>query len=167
MPVFASVPGGYYSKSFTRKIVLKAGIFLQAIDKANAAGGVWANPKWVLLPYIAAANKIRAVRDAPRPTRKCNALPQPRRGAEEKKKSDVPTYLPFLRFFEIFRSDLRKYFYGVFGLLMQRNGQKRDKKNRWEKTKGKKFFFLNFFGQKFLTCISPKKCFMVFLNSPC
>jgi hypothetical protein len=22
------------------------------------------------------------------------------------------------------------------------------KKNRWEKTKGKKFFFLNFFGQK-------------------
>ena len=28
--------------------------------------------------------------------------------------------------------------YGVFGLLMQRNGQKRDKKNRWEKTKGKK-----------------------------
>jgi hypothetical protein len=49
------------------------------------------------------------------------------RGAEEKKqKSDVPTYLPFLTFFEIFRSDLRKYFNGVFGLLMQRNGQKRD-----------------------------------------
>ena len=43
--------GRAYSKSFTRKIVLKAGIFLQAIDKANAAGGVWANPKWVLLPY--------------------------------------------------------------------------------------------------------------------
>jgi hypothetical protein len=88
------------------------------------------------------------------------------RGAEEKKKSDVPTYLPFLSFFEIFRPDLRKYFYGVFGLLMQRNGQKRDKKNRWEKTKGNLFFSLNFFGQKFLTCISPKKCFMVFLNSP-
>jgi hypothetical protein len=33
-----------------------------------------------------------------------------------------------LRFFEIFRSDFRKYFYGAFGLLMQRNGQKRDKK---------------------------------------
>jgi hypothetical protein len=48
------------------------------------------------------------------------------RGAEGKTKSDVPTYLPFLRFFEIFRSDFRKYFYGVFGLLMQRNGQKRD-----------------------------------------
>jgi hypothetical protein len=33
-----------------------------------------------------------------------------------------------LRFLEIFRSDFRKYFYGVFGLLMQRNGQKHDKK---------------------------------------
>jgi hypothetical protein len=51
-----------------------------------------------------------------------NPLP---RGAEEGKKSDVPTYLP--TFFEIFRSDFRKYFNGVFGLLMQRNGQKRDK----------------------------------------
>ena len=54
------------------------------------------------------------------------------RGAEGGKKIDVrtylPTYLPFLRFFEIFRSDFRKYFYGVFGLRMQRNGQKRDKK---------------------------------------
>jgi hypothetical protein len=50
-------------------------------------------------------------------------LPQASRGAEEEKKSDVPTYLPCLRFFEILRSDFRKYFYGVFGLLMQRNGQ--------------------------------------------
>jgi hypothetical protein len=51
-------------------------------------------------------------------------------GAPKKKKKKRRTYLPtfFLRFFEIFRSDLRKYFYGVFGLLMQRNGQKRDKK---------------------------------------
>jgi hypothetical protein len=73
-----------------------------------------------------------------------------------KKKSEAPTYLPFLRFFEIFRSDFRKYLYGVFGLLMQRNGQKRDKTNRWEKTKGKSFFFLNCFGQKFLTWISQK-----------
>jgi hypothetical protein len=53
-------------------------------------------------------------------------------GAPKKKrrrKSDVPTYLPptfFLRFFEIFRSDFRKYLYGVFGVLMQRNGQERD-----------------------------------------
>jgi hypothetical protein len=30
----------------------------------------------------------------------------------------------FLRFFETFRSDFRKHFGGVFGLLMQRNGQK-------------------------------------------
>jgi hypothetical protein len=44
---------------------------------------------------------------------------------KKKKKKGVPTCL-FLRFFEIFRSDFRKYFYGVFGLPMQRNGQKRD-----------------------------------------
>jgi hypothetical protein len=42
---------------------------------------------------------------------------------EEKKATCLPTYL-FLIFFEIFRSDFRKYFYGVLGLLMQRNGQK-------------------------------------------
>jgi hypothetical protein len=91
-----------------------------------------------------------------------------RQGAptETNKKSDVPTYLLFLRFFEIFRSDFRKDFCGVFGLLMQRNGQKRDKKNRWEDER-KKFLFLNFFGQKFLTWFSPKKVLMVFLNSPC
>jgi hypothetical protein len=52
------------------------------------------------------------------------------RGAEEKKKKKkkatyLPTYL-FLRFFEILRSDFRKYLYGVFGVLMQRNGQERD-----------------------------------------
>jgi hypothetical protein len=86
---------------------------------------------------------------------------------KKEKKSDVPTHPSFLRFFAIFRSDFRKYFYGVFGFLMQRNGQKRDKKNRWEKTTGKKFFFLNFFGQKFLTWTFPKTFFMVFLNCPC
>jgi hypothetical protein len=32
-------------------------------------------------------------------------------------------------FFEVFRSDFRKYLYGVFGNLMQRNDQRRDKKN--------------------------------------
>jgi hypothetical protein len=50
------------------------------------------------------------------------------RGAEEKKKrrTYLPTFFPFLRFFEIFRSDFRKYFYRVFELIMQRNGQKRD-----------------------------------------
>ena len=87
-------------------------------------------------------------------------------GAQKKKpkKTDVPTYLLFLRFFEIFRSDFRKYFYGVFGLLMQRNGQKRDKQNRWEKTTGKWFIFLNFFGQKFLTWTFPKKFFIDFLT---
>jgi hypothetical protein len=68
-------------------------------------------------------------------------------GTEEKKPKNGGTYLPtFLRFFEIFRSDFRKYFCGVFGLLMQRNGQKRDKKNRWEKTTG--FFFPQLFSAK-------------------
>jgi hypothetical protein len=56
--------------------------------------------------------------------RKCRAQGAPKK---KNKKSDVPTYLPFLRFFAIFRSDFRKYFYGAFGFLMQRNGQKRDK----------------------------------------
>jgi hypothetical protein len=77
----------------------------------------------------------------------------------------APTYL-FLRFFEIFRADFRKYFYGAFGLLKQRNGQKRDKR----KIEGKSrqiCFFLNFFGQRFLTWALPKRFFMVFLNSPC
>jgi hypothetical protein len=58
----------------------------------------------------------------------------------------LPTYL-FLRFFEIFRSDFRKYFYGDFGLLMQRNGQKRDKK-MMGKDNRKKVFFLSTFSAK-------------------
>jgi hypothetical protein len=66
------------------------------------------------------------------------------RGAEEKKRKKRRTchgtYLPFLRFFEIFRSEFRKYFYGVFGLLMQRNGQKRDKKIDGKRRKEKSFF---------------------------
>jgi hypothetical protein len=40
-----------------------------------------------------------------------------RRRKKTKKRGYLPTYL-FLRFFEIFRSDFRKHFYGVFGLLM-------------------------------------------------
>jgi hypothetical protein len=55
------------------------------------------------------------------------------RGAEErKKKTEVGAMVPVLRFFEIFRSVFRKYFCDVFGFLMQRNGQKRDKKNQRE-----------------------------------
>jgi hypothetical protein len=63
-------------------------------------------------------------------------------------------------------SDVRKYFYGVFGLLMQRNGQKRDEKNRWEKTTGKKFFFLNFFRPKVFDMYFPKKVFNGVLELP-
>jgi hypothetical protein len=72
----------------------------------------------------------------------------PRRAEEKKQKTGVPTYLPFLRFFEIFRSDFRKYLYGVFGLLMQRNGQKRDKKKSMGKDDRKKVFFSQLFPAK-------------------
>jgi hypothetical protein len=71
-----------------------------------------------------------------------NPISNPIKGRRRKeKKSDVPTYLPFLRFFEVFRSDLRKCFYGVFGLLMQRNGQKRDKTKPMGKDERKRVFF--------------------------
>jgi hypothetical protein len=51
-------------------------------------------------------------------------------GAPKNKKQTKKrrTYLPFLRFFEIFRSDFRKYSCGVFGLPLLRNAQKRHKK---------------------------------------
>jgi hypothetical protein len=45
-----------------------------------------------------------------------------------------------LRFFGIFRSVFRKYFCGVFGLLVQRNGQKRDKKFEGKRRQEKSFF---------------------------
>jgi hypothetical protein len=67
---------------------------------------------------------------------------------KKKKQTGVPTYLPFLRFFEIFRSDFRKYFYGVFGLLIKRNGQKRDKTNSMGKDERKKVFFFSTFSAK-------------------
>jgi hypothetical protein len=76
------------------------------------------------------------------------------------------TAVLFLRFFEIFRSDFRKYLYGVFGLLMLRNGQKRDKKSK-KKDDRKKVFFSTFFGKKVFDMDFPKKVFVVFLNSPC
>jgi hypothetical protein len=53
------------------------------------------------------------------------------RGAEGGKEGDLPTYyLLFWSFFEVF--------YGVFELLMQGNGQKRDKKNRRGEMTGRK-----------------------------
>jgi hypothetical protein len=72
---------------------------------------------------------------------------------DEKKKKKKATYLPTylsLRFFEIFRSDFRKYFYGVFGLLlMQRNGQKRDKKIEGKRRQEKGVFFSTFSAKSF------------------
>jgi hypothetical protein len=80
----------------------------------------------------------------------------------QRKKRKKATYLPaylFLRFFEIFRSDFRKCFCGVFGLLMQRNGQKRDNKIIREKTtddRKKVVFFSTFSAKRLLTWIFPK-----------
>jgi hypothetical protein len=66
---------------------------------------------------------------------------------KKKKRGYLPTYL-FLRF------------YGVFGLIMQRNSQKRDKKKiRWEKTKGKieKGFFSQLIRPKVFGIGFPQK----------
>ena len=89
----------------------------------------------------------------------CRILVRTQGAPKEEKKSDVPTYLPFLRFFEIFRSDFRKYFYGVFGLLMQRNGQKRDKKKSMGKDERKKVFFSQLFRPKVFDIDFPQKVF--------
>jgi hypothetical protein len=52
-------------------------------------------------------------------------LKQQVRALKKGGKSDVPTFLLFLKvFFEIFKSDFRSYLYGVFELLMQRNCKK-------------------------------------------
>jgi hypothetical protein len=80
------------------------------------------------------------------------------RGAKEtNKKSDVPTRVPtylFLSFFGILS------LYGIFALLMQRNGQNRDKEKFMGKDDRKKVFVsLNFFGQKFLTYEFSQKVF--------
>jgi hypothetical protein len=70
------------------------------------------------------------------------------RGAEEKKKSDVPTYLPFLRFFwEIFRFNFRNTFVVFLGSSCRETAKNAIKQNRWEKTKG--FFFSTFSAKSF------------------
>jgi hypothetical protein len=71
------------------------------------------------------------------------------RGAEEEEKYDDQDTYFFLRFFEIFRSDFRKCFCGIFGLLMQRNGQKRDKPKPMGKDDRKKVFFSQLLAKSF------------------
>jgi hypothetical protein len=88
------------------------------------------------------------------------------RQRKRKKATYLPTYL-FLRFLRFLGLILENVFYGVFGFLMQRNGQKRDKQNDGKRRQEKSFVFLNFFGQQFLTWIFPKKFFWCFFNSPC
>jgi hypothetical protein len=74
--------------------------------------------------------------------------------------------VPFLRFLAIFRSDFRKYFYGVFGLLMQRNGQKRDKKKTMGKDDRKKIFFSQVFRPKVFDMDFPQKVFYSVFELP-
>jgi hypothetical protein len=71
-----------------------------------------------------------------------------------------------LRFFEIFRSDFRKDFYGVLGLLMQRNGQKRDKKKSMGKDDRKKVFFSQLFQPKVFDMDFPPKVFFGVFELP-
>jgi hypothetical protein len=71
-----------------------------------------------------------------------------------KEKKMRRTYLPF---FEILLrvsgwrdlSDFEKYFYGVFELVMQRNGRKCDKTTRRKKMSEKSFPPLIFFAKSF------------------
>jgi hypothetical protein len=64
-----------------------------------------------------------------------------------------------LRFFEIFRSGFGKYLYGVFELVMQRNGQKRDLEKSKEKNDREKVFDMDF-SQKVLlnSLLQPVGC---------
>jgi hypothetical protein len=60
---------------------------------------------------------------------------------KEKKKSDVGTMAPFLRFFAVFRFDFRKYFLWCFWAPhAEKRPKNAIKENRWEKTTGKCFF---------------------------
>jgi hypothetical protein len=81
------------------------------------------------------------------------------RGAEGEKKPDVPTYLSFLSFFAIFRSGFRKYFYGVFGFLMQRNTAKNAIKKIDGKRRQEKSFFPQLFRPKVFGMDFPQKVF--------
>jgi hypothetical protein len=77
----------------------------------NARGDIWHLP-----PRPKTKTKTKTKNKA----LTCKGRPRGKKNA-----TSLPTYL-FLRFFEIFWSGFRKYFCGVLGLLMQRNGQKRD-----------------------------------------
>jgi hypothetical protein len=57
---------------------------------------------------------------------------------------------------------LENIFMVFWGSSCRETAKNAIKTNRWENTTGKKFFFLNFFGQKFLTWTFPKKVFGVF-----
>jgi hypothetical protein len=85
----------------------------------------------------------------------------PEQGAPEKKKKKKKmrrTYLSavFEIFCEVFRSDFKKYFCGVFGLLMQRNGKKTRQKSIG-KDERKKVCFSQLFRPKAFDMGFPQK----------
>jgi hypothetical protein len=96
------------------------------------------------------------------PLQKKNGPGQGALKKKRKKESEVGAmcHVPWHHFFfVIFENfglilDFRIYVGGVFELLMQRNGQKRDRK--------KVFVFLNFFGKTFWTSTFPKKLLWCF-----
>jgi hypothetical protein len=77
----------------------------------------------------------------------------------KRKKSDVPTLIPtyffgdFLRFSGLISENIFMVFLGSSCRETAKNAIKKIDGKRRQK---KKFFFLNFFGQKFLTWTSPK-----------
>ena len=84
-----------------------------------------------------------------------------------KKKKYLPTpfsgHLPDIRGFQFYFSWAPLVpFFGVFvflGSSCRETAKNAIKKNRWEKTTGKKFFFLNFFRPKVFDMYFPKKVF--------
>jgi hypothetical protein len=89
----------------------------------------------------------------------CSGYIDMRKGRRRKSIIKV-MYLPTciaLAIFEIFR-------FGVFELLMQKNGQKCDKNKSKGGNDREKVFPLQFFCNKFLTCIFPNFFFHLFYS---
>jgi hypothetical protein len=85
---------------------------------------------------------------SPPPPPTCRPSPLGLPGSQERQQIKRATYLPtyffwrFLRFFW-------KYTFGVFELLVQRNGQKRDKKSKESTARKQVSFALHFFVKSF------------------
>jgi hypothetical protein len=80
------------------------------------------------------------------------------KGRQEKQQQNGGTYLPtFLRFFGVSGLILEKMFMVFLGSSCRETAKNAIKQKSMERRQEKSFFFSIFFGQKFLTCIFPKK----------